>query len=620
MTPALLVPDTPEGRLIRQLPSLAAGIAAQVANQVAASGIPLSSAGTPSFDLWAGTPERLAQVITPFFDQFTLAEVQRLGVAGTLETIKRMKLFSWDDTAQKETIAVHVAALGELRTFPLPVIARKPGLYAIHPAFALLYLGQALNGAGEVTTMDADASACYAVYDLDFGVLFSQGLIDAMKGSIAQMVDQLEEGALVTELYSAFWTAPQFLETVTIEREEVTEQGTYTVQEIAYQVKPSYNLGTVYPWPTNAWNHPIAIIQPFADLGWKLRDARSKAKRAQRLQWVAIALAAWGGYAAISSIASSGFTLTNVAQLTASIDRLPGVDLGTVGDIAQGFSSGTKLAAGIPGGSTMFDFEVGDVFDPSAFEVDLTLEDIGASVIDFDESIFADFGLEATDLISDDFGNIFTVTGEAVTLDPEAYVKSIYIDESGNYRDFSNNVLLSQPEAELIFNESGADNDAVFAELANRVQSLGGQTFGSIEGSAARPAGSPAPASQTQVPVIQQISDTVLGWFKAVTSYSLAKEQLEKTGRFTPPYQTSPTGTAYSQVPGVPIRRADGSTVVNNGNGTQTIVDAAGQVRTVPTNLNPQQFAGGQLIPGLSNQTLLIAGGALLAVALLSRR
>lgn len=620
MTPALLVPDTPEGKLIRQLPSIAAGIAAQVANQVGASGIPLSSAGSPCFDLWAGTPERLTQVITPFFDQFTLAEVQRLGVAGTLEAIKRMKLFSWDDTAQKETIAVHVAALGELRTFPLPVIARKPGLYAIHPAFALLYLGQAMNGAGEVTTMDADASACYAVYDVDFGVLFSQGLIDAMKGSIAQMVDQLEEGALTTELYQAFWTAPQFLETVTIEREEMTEQGTYTVQEVAYQVKPSYNLGTVYPWPTNAWNHPIALIQPFAELGWKLRDARSEAKRAQRLQWVAIALAAWGGYAAISSIASSGFTLGNVAQLTASIDRLPGVDLGTLGDIAQGFSSGTKLAAGIPGGSAMFDFEMGDVFDPSAFEVDLTLADIGASVIDFDDSIFYDFGLEATDLISDDFGNIFTVTGEAVTLDPEAYVKSIYVDELGNYRDFSNNVLLSQPEADAIFNESGADNDAVFAELANRVQSLGGQTFGSMEGSAARPAGSPAPASQTQVPVIQQISDTVLGWFKAVTSYSLAKEQLEKTGRYTPPYQTNPTGTAYSQVPGVPIRRADGSTVVNNGNGTQTIVDVTGQVRTVPTNLNPQQFAGGQLIAGLSNQTLLIAGGALLAVALLSRR
>jgi hypothetical protein len=620
VTPALLVPDTPEGKLIRQLPSLAAGIAAQVANQVLASGIPLSSAGTPSFDLWAGTPERLAQVIAPFFDQFTLAEVQRLGVAGTLEAIKRMKLFSWDDTAQKETIAVHIAAVGELRTFPLPVIARKPGLYAIHPAFALLYLGQAPNGAGVVTTMDASASACYAVYDLDFGVLFSQGLIDAMKGSIAYMVDQLEEGALTTELYNAFWAAPQFIEPVTIERVEETEQGSYVVQETAYQVKAGYDLATVYPWPSNAWNHPIVLIQPFAELGWKLRDARSKAKRAQRLQWVAIALAAWGGYAALSSIASSGITLSNVAQLTASIDRLPGVDLGTLGDIAQGFSSGSKLAAGIPGGSTMFDFEVGDVFDPGSFDVDLTLEDIGASVVDFDDSIFADFGLEATDLLSDDFGNIFTVTGEAVTLDPEAYVKSIYVDELGNYRDFSNNVLLSQPEADQIFNESGADNDAVFAELANRVQSLGGQTFGSIEGSAARPAGSPAPAAQTQVPVIQQVSDTVLGWFKTITSYQLAKEQLEKTGRYTPPYQTSPMGTAYSQVPGVPIRRNDGSTVVNNGNGTQTIAYPDGRVQTVPTSLNPGQFAGGQLIPGVSNQTLLIAGGALLAVALLSRR
>jgi hypothetical protein len=111
-----------------------------------------------------------------------------------------------------------------------------------------------------------------------------------------------------------------------------------------------------------------------------------------------------------------------------------------------------------------------------------------------------------------------------------------------------------------------------------------------------------------------------MGWFKTITSYSLAKDQLEKTGRYTPPYQTNPNGTAYSQVPGVPVRRADGSTVTNNGNGTQTIIDASGQVRTVSSSVSPNSFSGGQLIAGVSNQTLLIAGAGLLAVVLLARR
>lgn len=265
------------------------------------------------------------------------------------------------------------------------------------------------------------------------------------------------------------------------------------------------------------------------------------------------------------------------------------------------------------------DFDI-PVIDPGLLEVDFTLADIGANVIDFDDSIFYDFGLEATDLIPDDFGNIFTVTGDAVQLTPEAYVKSIYIDEGGNYRDYTNNVLLSQQEADMVFNESGLDDDAVFAELANRAQGLAGNSFVAQAGPAGRPAGTPAPAVQGEVPFFQALSQEVMGWFKTITSYSLAKDQLEKTGRYTPPYQTSPTGTAYSQVPGVPVRRADGSTVVNNGNGTQTIVDASGQVRTVSTSVNPNSFSGGQLIAGVSNQTLLIAGAGLLAVVLLARR
>jgi len=382
---------------------------------------------------------------------------------------------------------------------------------------------------------------------------------------------------------------------------------------------------------------------------------------------VSIGLAVWGIGAALASISTAGLGVANVAQLTASVNNLPGVDLGIVGDIAAGVSGGIKLASSIPGAlvegfdafdasaldasglnieETIMNFEFGDfnfdavdvpvfdtggfdmtglefgeipVIDPGLLEVNLTLADIGANVIDIDESIFADYGLELGDLIPDDFGNIFTVTGDAVVLSPEAYVKSIYIDEGGNYRDYTNRVIQSQAENEQIFNETGAD-EPVFRSLAAKAQALAGNSFVAEEGPQARPAGTPQPAAQGEVPFFQALSKEVMGWFKTITSYSLAKEQLEKTGRYTPPYQTNPTGTAYSQVPGVPVRRADGSTVVNNGNGTQTIVDANGQVRTVPTNVNPNSFSGGQLIAGVSNQTLLLAGAGLLAVLLLARR
>ena len=383
---------------------------------------------------------------------------------------------------------------------------------------------------------------------------------------------------------------------------------------------------------------------------------------------VSIGLAVWGIGAALASISTTGIGIANVAQLTASVNNLPGVDLGIVGDIAAGISGGIKLASSIPGAfaegfdafdasaldasgldikETIMDFEFSDfnfdavdvpvfdtggfdmtgldfgdipVIDPGLVDIDLTLADIGANVVDIDESIFADYGLELGDLIPDEFGNIFTVTGDAVTLTPEAYVKSIYIDESGNYRDYTNNILLSQQEAELEFNESGADNDAVFAKLAEKAQAIAGNSFIAQEGPQARPAGTPQPAAQGEVPFFKVLSQEVMGWFKTITSYSLAKEQLDKTGRYTPPYQTNPSGTAYSQVPGVPVRRADGSTVTNNGNGTQTIQFADGRVQTLPTNVNPNSFSGGQLIAGVSNQTLLLAGAGLLAVLLLARR
>ena len=81
-------------------------------------------------------------------------------------------------------------------------------------------------------------------------------------------------------------------------------------------------------------------------------------------------------------------------------------------------------------------------------------------------------------------------------------------------------------------------------------------------------------------------------------------------------------GTARPPV-GVPVRRPDGSTVVNNGNGTQTVRYADGRVQTMPATYTSGGLGanyGASLIPGVPNTALFIGGGLLLAAVLFARR
>lgn len=613
MTPALLVPDTPEGRLYKALPN----ILAQIANQAQAQASRLNLISALNGWMTEGAAEHLHRLLLAQLSGFTFSAAQEIGAAGMIQWLQQMPLFTWDANAPQAQVQIWVDVADEVRYFPIPMQERRPGLYAVHPAIAYAYLGRMPNKAGERVYIDEGGGVCYAVYDPQMGVLFSQGFVNTTTQAIADMVFQLQYGANYVELGRTLWSLiPEFRQTY----EDVIRTPEGDLIERREVPNPEYAQATVYPWPASFANHPNIVIKPFADLATKLHKARGKANRAEILKMVGVAFALVGGFAAIESIASQGAGFANVAKLVGSIDNLPGVDLGPAGDIAKGISGGMNLAQKIPGGVNMFDFDdlnLGEL----AGDIDLTFEDIGVGVApDFDLSIFQDFGLEAGDLLGDEFGNIFTVAGDAVTLSPEDYIKTIYVDEFGNYRDFSNNVVLSQPEADYIFNESGADNDAVFEEIATRASMLSGNSFVSMEGSMNRPAGTPSPAAQTQVPMFTQVSDALLSWVKTLTSYSLAKEQLEKTGRYTPPYQTSPTGQPYSQVPGVPVRRADGSTVVNNGNGTQTVQFADGRVQTIPTNFSASGQIGGTLLPGVSNQTLLLVGGGLLAALLIARR
>jgi len=669
-TPALLVPSTPEGRFYNALPDVAVKIAAsvdQTIRQAAPGAVDL--AGHPLFD---GSKEGLTQLLSNAINAFTFDEVKQYGFQKAAQLIATLPIFPNTE-------------VGEIVDFsggktPVEVLARRlpSGLYRFPPATSYALLGRVFNWNGVYRYLSElpESWNAKAVYDFNYGVCFSESVAYWLTANppvglfgldpVTKVMGQLFERFDKTGSSGTAWkvlgpqnllieTAKQFVKQTGLN--DINDLGVVFGTANVYTPEGDYVGVDGYKLIDLKTNRDIIDFTPyygrvnFYITGFGQGEGFTHVELVREgddwkfittgeltgfkaflqdfgpvLQVLSIALAVYGIGAALASISTSGATFLNVAQLTASVDNLPGVDLGVVGDVASGVSGGIKLAEGI--GANMFDlenFNLGDiaVVEPGSFDVDLSLADIGANVVDLDLSIFEDFGLEATDLLPDAFGNIFTVTGEAVSLDPETYVKTIYIDEAGNYRDFTNEVVMSQAEADAAFNERGLDEDVSNA-LAEKVRGLSGSTFVATPGSANRPDGTPAPAAQGERPFFQVLSQEVLSWFKTITSYSLAKEQLEKTGRYTPPYQTNPNGTAYSQVPGVPIRRADGSVVTNNGNGTQTIQYPSGQVQTVPTSLNPAQISGGQfggaLIPGVSNQTLLIAGVGLVAIVLLARR
>jgi len=682
-TPALLVPNTPEGKFYNALPDIPRRIADAVDGVIRkAAGNAVDLAGYPLFE---GSKEGLARLLLDAINVFSFDDVKQYGFQNAAKLIQNLPIFPSDEVGELVDFAAGKT--------PIEVAARRlpNGYFRFPAATSYALLGKIYKEGGNYKTLDQLGGKPKVFYDFNFGVCFSDEVaywltadppigffgIDPVQKIMSQLAANLDKEQSTGGAWQALGAqvllrkiAQNFIQRTNLDdiNQLGVRDGTATIdvqrqEEFVTEtipVKEFFNRQTGQVYWNPYWLDAFFIagygegdgiteaVLDDAGGSFRLRTVgRATGLKAflssPLFKMVSLGLAIWGIGAALASISTAGVGVANVAQLTASVNNLPGVDLGIVGDVAAGVSGGIKLAAGIPGANSMFDFDTGSfdvpefdaggfdipVIDPGLLEVNITLADIGANVIDFDDSIFYDFGLEATDLIPDDFGNIFTVTGDAVQLTPEAYVKSIYIDEGGNYRDYTNNVLLSQQEADMVFNESGLDDDAVFAALADRAQGLAGNSFVAQAGPNGRPAGTPEPAAKGEVPWFQALSQEVMGWFKTITSYSLAKEQLEKTGRYTPPYQTSPTGTPYSQVPGVPVRRADGTVVTNNGNGTQTIQYPSGQVQTVPVSVNPSGFQGGQftpgsfggqLIPGVNNATLLIAGAGLVAVALLARR
>lgn len=254
---------------------------------------------------------------------------------------------------------------------------------------------------------------------------------------------------------------------------------------------------------------------------------------------------------------------------------------------------------------------------------DLSLDDLGLS-IDLD-SILGNLEnpealtVPADALIPDDSGVIYTVDGHFAELTADAYIDGIYPDEGGNIRAPDNQILLTSEEIVIKRLETPAElADAIRAKIEPL---QGSTTIAPLNVPSLRPLNLPMPAGQSRVPVFSW-ADQADKLLKTAVSIGGSIKAIAN-GTFRPPYPTSPYGTARPPVVGVPVRQPDGSTVVNNGNGTSTIRYADGRVQTIPSAYTSTGAAGnyGQtLIPGVPNTALLIGGGLVVAALLLSRR
>lgn len=277
------------------------------------------------------------------------------------------------------------------------------------------------------------------------------------------------------------------------------------------------------------------------------------------------------------------------------------------------------------------DFPPGDFTDP----VDpwvfgdsgdwFTLDDLGIdpSVI-ADSDIWTDNPALSDDagsgdwdpsLISpDEFGNLYLGTGEFVELDPVVFADSIYVDDDGNIRAPDNSILVPGDDA------LNMTADQLSAEIARMMDAQGGQVVESQPAPPSRPAATPPAASQTKWPSVTDAT-RLLDAIGKLSAQFKSTVQAVRTGTYRPPGQTSTAGTPRNTPVGVTVQLPDGRTVRNNGNGTQTVTNPDGTTTTIRTGFSGTSGMGGSLLPGVSNQTLLIGGAALLVGAfLLARR
>lgn len=254
----------------------------------------------------------------------------------------------------------------------------------------------------------------------------------------------------------------------------------------------------------------------------------------------------------------------------------------------------------------------------------VTLDDIGVEldlieindILAINDDILDAADIDPSSLFPDEYGNLFLASGEYVELSDTVYVDSIYVDAEGNIRAPDNNILIPSDEA------LNLTADQLSAEIARMMDENAGTTVATAPAPASRPAATPPAASQTKWPSITDATKVLESIGKLAAQLKSTINAVQ-TGTYRPPAgSTSTTGTPRNTPVGVPITLPDGRVVVNNGNGTQTIRTPDGRVTTVPSSYAGTTGAGGAggLLPGVSNQALLIGGAILVGAVLLARR
>jgi len=260
-----------------------------------------------------------------------------------------------------------------------------------------------------------------------------------------------------------------------------------------------------------------------------------------------------------------------------------------------------------------------DIFEtyvPTTGDVIVSPGDLGIDVaIAIDESGLTT-ALDTNALFPDDSGVLYNEAGQAAVIPAELYAANIYatVGENGV-------VEVRGPDNLVLYEVSGTATTEQLTQLTQgAIESRAGTTATSAPGPATRPAGLTATAEKTTVSSILDFSKVAESLTKSIANIFTVVKQVENGtyGRAPSPYGSfNPYGTLRPQTPGVPVRNADGSVTLNNGNGTQTTTFANGQKVTIPTS-TAGTFGGS--VGGISTNTLLLVGAGLAAALLLRRK
>jgi hypothetical protein len=251
-------------------------------------------------------------------------------------------------------------------------------------------------------------------------------------------------------------------------------------------------------------------------------------------------------------------------------------------------------------------------------DVVVSLEDLGIfGEIVVDDQALADAGVPVNAQLPDDTGTLFNVSGQFTSIPADVYASEVYAAVGPN-----GGVEILGPDNNVLLTELQVSNTTSDADLQTKTLQALSTRAGSNQPSGApridRPANTTAPADRTSVGSILDASKVAESLTKSLANIFTVIKQVENGtyGRVPSPYGAiSPYGTLRPQVPGVPVRNADGSVTVNNGNGTQTTTLSNGQKVTTSTSMSSAGTFG-----GISSNTLLIAGAGLAALLLLRRK